>query len=101
MEEPIKRIPCDLPGHADEWFEHKRRISIGKFKEWIEADVQKTETMLLEFIADSNLTGADGQLAPKPREPGAMDALELKMPNWLVRAITRSYIDEKALPPEA
>ncbi len=95
----MKRIICDLPGHEGEWIERVDRVSVKQWNDWRKADHDRTQELFIELIDRWNLKGVDGKPAIQPVNADALDALELALLPWLVRAIQESIIDDMALLP--
>ena len=97
-----KQIPCTLPSHEGEWIEMRPKISIGQWHQWrTDNTYEGTQRMVLDFVSNWTITGADGQPAPKTSDGvKALDALDVETWPWLLRAIQDEILDRMTLHPQ-
>ena len=94
----MRRIECPLEGHTGEWIERDPKITYGFWKQWKEADHEKSLELVRQIIPNWNVKTADGKSAPKPDSPTAFDLLDVQMVVWLINAIAESVVEDFKLP---
>ena len=96
----MRKIPCTLLGHENEWVERIDKVPKKLWDDWKKAPAEPTFGMIPLFIKSWNLKNIDGTDAPQPNDPIAWDGLEVGLLPWMIQiAITESILDDMTLLP--